>query len=110
MKQQLTRLHTVTTETIVHDGSNLLFVKIGELRIRVWFGVVENLAIYILLGTLFIDKYIREIFSSERNFFHCTHRRCEYCHAITTQQSSFSYMSETKHASPYEVAEGIDIP
>lgn len=43
----------------------LLHLKIDELRIRVWFGSVNNQTIILLLGTPFIDKYIREDFPFE---------------------------------------------
>lgn len=65
-KRQLPRLRTATKAPILLDGTILLFVKIGELRVRVWFGIVKNLAVDILLGTSFIDRYIQGIFLSER--------------------------------------------
>lgn len=59
-------MRTGTKEPILLDGSNLLFVQIGGLSFRLWFGVVENLVVDVLLGTSFIDRYIHGIFHSKR--------------------------------------------
>lgn len=42
-------------------------MKVGILRVPVSFEIVENLAVELLFGTSFIDKYIREIFLNDRN-------------------------------------------
>lgn len=65
MKQEVPHLCTATKEPILLDGTILLFVNIGELRMRVWFGIVEILAVDILLGTSFIERYIRGLFPSD---------------------------------------------
>lgn len=41
--------------------------QIGDLQVRTWFGVVEHLAVYAVLGTTFIDRYIRNIFPMEKS-------------------------------------------
>lgn len=61
------RLLTAMKEPIQLDGNIQFFVKIDEPRVRIWFGIAENLEVYSLLGTSFIDRKILEIFSSERN-------------------------------------------
>ena len=38
-----------------------LYVRMGKLRCRVWCGVVPKLAVPVLLGTSFIDKFIKTI-------------------------------------------------
>lgn len=43
-----------------------LFIRIGDLHVRSQFGIVELLAIYVLLGTSFIVKSVRWIFLTER--------------------------------------------
>lgn len=43
-----------------------LFVLMGDLRVCIWFGVVKNLVIDLLLGTSFINRCIRGVFPSER--------------------------------------------
>lgn len=37
------------------EGIMLLLKHIAILRVRVWFGIVENLAVDVLLGTSFIN-------------------------------------------------------
>lgn len=43
------------------------FRTLGDLSVGVRFGVVENLAVQFLPGTLFIDRYVHGNFPSERN-------------------------------------------
>lgn len=43
----------------------LLHIKIGNLRIRVWFGVVANQAVNLFLATSFIEMYIWGLFPAE---------------------------------------------
>lgn len=43
----------------------LLHVRLGDLRVEVWFGIVHNLAVDILIGTPFIDCFTRGIFLAE---------------------------------------------
>lgn len=66
MKQQFPRLRTATKKPISLDGIILLFIRIGDFSVREWFGIVGNLALDILLGTSFIYRHIRGVFSSER--------------------------------------------
>lgn len=60
------QLRTATREHVNVEGVIPMFVRIGDLRVRAWFGVVENLAVDILVGTSFIDRCIRGIFPTER--------------------------------------------
>lgn len=48
-----------------------LFIRMGYLHIRTWYGIVENLAVDILLRTLFINRCIRRIFPTERQIVPC---------------------------------------
>lgn len=50
------------------------FVCIGDLLVRPWFAIVENVAVDVLLGTSFIDLWIRGVFSTKRkvNSWHST--------------------------------------
>lgn len=59
-------LRTATRETVKVEGIVRTFVQIGDLRVRAWSGVVENLAVDILLGTSFIDRFIISILAGER--------------------------------------------
>lgn len=43
-----------------------MFLKICDLPVRVWFGVVDNLAVDVLLGTSFIDLCIQGLFPGEQ--------------------------------------------
>lgn len=44
----------------------LLHLYIGDLEVCAWFGAVEILAVSVLLGTSFIDRFIKVIFPGER--------------------------------------------
>lgn len=44
----------------------LRYVQVGSLYVKVWHGIIDSFAVNIILGTPFIDWYIREIFSGER--------------------------------------------
>lgn len=50
-------------ERLIH----LLF-RIEDLSTRVFSDIVPNLPVNILLGSLFIDHFIRELFPAERKF------------------------------------------
>ena len=43
-----------------------LYVQIGGLRVKVYFGVVRNLVTRVLVGTPFINKFVRGIFPQEQ--------------------------------------------
>lgn len=65
-RQNLPRLRTATKEPLALDGTIILHLRLGDLRVRVCFGVVPNLVVDFLLGTSFSDRFIRGIFPSER--------------------------------------------
>lgn len=44
----------------------MLHLQIANLRLRVWFEVVDTSAVDLLLSKSFIDKYIRGISPTER--------------------------------------------
>lgn len=37
------------------------------LRVRAWFGVVKYIAVSVLIGTLFIERFVEGILPPERN-------------------------------------------
>ena len=43
-----------------------LYVTIGQLRVRIWFGVLSKLPPRILLGTSFIDRFVTQILPQQR--------------------------------------------
>lgn len=47
------------------EGVMLLHEHVGDLDVPVWFGVVNELAVIILVGTSFVNGYVRGIFFSE---------------------------------------------
>lgn len=62
----LPRFRTATKEPIHLQGTILLHHQIGNLNTRVWFSIFPNLAVDLLLGTSFVDRFIRGIFPGER--------------------------------------------
>lgn len=47
-------------------GTIFLFVRIADLLVKVWFGIVENLAVDVHLGMSFIDR-VSVGFSEEKD-------------------------------------------
>jgi len=43
-----------------------LYVTIGQLRVRIWFGVLPSLPPRILLGTSFIDRFVTQLLPQKR--------------------------------------------
>lgn len=44
-------------KTVNFIGKTMFFVKLSDLHIRVYFGVVDNLVVPVLIGTSFIDRF-----------------------------------------------------
>lgn len=59
-------LRTATKQPSHLDGLTLLNLLIGNLDTRVWPEIVPQHSVDILLRTAFIDRFIRDIFLSER--------------------------------------------
>lgn len=56
-----------TTQQSLHKNSQIHFhVRFGAVCIRIWFDIVPNFAVGILLGTWLIDHFIRSVFPSNR--------------------------------------------
>jgi hypothetical protein len=53
-----------TTLTIL--GLLPLYVRMGDLKVKVWFAVTQDLCARVLLGTPFIDRFIKGMFPPER--------------------------------------------
>lgn len=62
----LPHLCTATKKPIPLDGIVLLPLCTGDLQTRVWFGIVLNMSVSLLLGTSFIDHFMRGNFPAER--------------------------------------------
>lgn len=65
MKVNSLSLRTTKNPAVQTDNIIPMFVRIGDLPVRAWFGVIENLAVDVLLGTSFIECCIQGIFTSE---------------------------------------------
>lgn len=50
-------------------GTMTLHLAMGQSRTRVTFGVIDRLAVHLLLVTTFVDKYISSIHPAKRNIF-----------------------------------------
>lgn len=65
-KQQIPRLRSATNKPILLDGTILLLVQLGDLKVGVWFGLVQNLSVDFLLENLMKGRYIHGVFFRER--------------------------------------------
>lgn len=64
--KQATSFKNAINQKVSAVGTITLQVRMGDSRVGVVFVVVHNLAIPVLLGTSFIDRFVRGIFSPER--------------------------------------------
>lgn len=71
-RTSLSRLRTATRELVYPDGIIQLHSYLGDQRARVWFYIVPNLVVDLLLGTPIIDRFIRGIFPADRKIV-CWH-------------------------------------
>lgn len=60
------RLRHVTSQKVEVVAAIFLDVRTGDSVLRVMSGIVRNLTVPVLLGTSFIDRFIKVIFASER--------------------------------------------
>lgn len=65
--QSVPNLRSAIKKPIQPLGKALLFIRIGDLIIKVWYGIAPNLAVDVLHDIPFIDRFIRGIFSGERS-------------------------------------------
>lgn len=63
---------TVTKQPPALDGLILFHLCLNNLSTKVWFGKELSLAVDILLGTFFIDRFKRSIFLPNRKSYHDT--------------------------------------
>lgn len=59
-------LRTTTPEPLYMGVTVLLHINLGDLCVRVWFGIDDSLVVEMILGTSLIDRLTREIFPAER--------------------------------------------
>lgn len=60
--QDFLKLRAANEQPIRSDGFLLSHFQIDDLRIHLWFGVVEDIAVYFLMGTSFIDQNLQVVF------------------------------------------------
>lgn len=63
---QSTQLRKADGKVLNIEDMVQLFISNGNLRILIWFGIVENLGVGVLLGTSFIERCIYSIFLNEQ--------------------------------------------
>lgn len=63
--RNLSRLQTASRQAMAVVEIILLHIGIGDLCSRIWFGVVDNLAVTVLFAPTYIDKFTKEIFPME---------------------------------------------
>lgn len=59
-------LKSSRSESVHFLGIITIHFRMGDCRLCVIFGVVENLGVPVLLGTFFIDWFVNEIFPAEQ--------------------------------------------
>lgn len=51
---------------VIFDGVKLIHVRLGDLCFKAWFGVVTRMEVPLLLGTRFMDRFVKIIYLQER--------------------------------------------
>lgn len=64
----LSKIRPATKQHLHVEGTILSDVRLVHLCVRIWFGLIFNLATKMLLGTSIIDRFISSIFPSDRKF------------------------------------------
>lgn len=95
-------LRTANCEVVSMEGIGPLFVRIGDLHMHALFGVVENLAVDMILGTSFIDCSVRGLFSSERKIVLSNSRPVAI---ILTEKKVNEIADNTKEVDRHTIAE-----
>lgn len=49
----------------------MVYIRIGEARVLVIFGIIKNVAVSFFLGTTFINKSVKEVFRIEKEISPC---------------------------------------
>lgn len=57
-RRKMVNLRTITQQPLHLDGKLFLHASFGAVYVRVWLGIVTNLAINMLLGTLIVGRFI----------------------------------------------------
>lgn len=65
-RQNFLKLKSAIKQPFSSGGVILSPLQVSNLRIHVRLGFVDSLAVDLLLGASFIDKYVRGFFSTER--------------------------------------------
>lgn len=60
------RLTSASLQPLLLVGVIPLVVHLGDLRFRVWLGVIKGLSVPAILGTSLIDRFAEEILPQER--------------------------------------------
>lgn len=104
IKNHLTpKFQTAIKEPLTFLETILLLVHIGTLRDEVWFGLVENLAVDILLGTHYIERYIRRIFPGERKGVPCHSDPIPILtKPATTKERRLSHVDPSRSKTPHD--------
>lgn len=68
---KLSSLRPTTKQPHTLGGIILFHFQLSNLQARVWLGMAPYVAVTILLGTLFTDRFIRGIFASEQKIVPC---------------------------------------
>lgn len=55
-------LKSASNNLVNSMGKITLFVRLGDLQIPIHFGVIDNMALPILIGTPLLDRYVKVIF------------------------------------------------
>lgn len=64
--REKSRLRSATKQKVEVVSTIMIYVCMGEARVRVLLGTVRNLAISTLFQTSFISKFVKDNFTAER--------------------------------------------
>lgn len=80
------------------------FVRMGDLNVCAWFGIVRNFSVDVLLGTSVIDRCIWGIFHSKRSIVRWLSRPKVI---LSTQKKFRAIFADTEGVSVYTIATAV---
>lgn len=98
-------------ESFLVTGRILLHDRIGELCKRALFVVVENWLVDLLLGIIFIGRFVKNIFPGSTNRFPETHLRWPSSSSTTCPSHCKDREDQTKstQSAPVPVSKGVNV-
>lgn len=82
-----------TKSNVIVDGVILIYVRLGDLRVKAWFGVVTLLTVPLLLGTA-----LESSTASSETYTHRSERMYHFIHIPSPSSTVWIEQTEVQHS------------